>query len=330
MTTMVLSEDIQMFKAIENSDNATTNGGLMSPVRSLSTVKNNLFPDITDAERLAGKTRYRKAFCKISNTNNLMINSFRVAMSAPSNSDDYVVMMLGTQRDTQSEIVASPGRRYAAAALRQSTNVGDTQIEVTLEDSALVDTLQDGDFIWLGNYETEEFHDNITVSFNGTDVTIQLESGDQVLNIYNKNNSCVCTVLEYGDLQTSFDSIVVNSVSGQFNGTALTVLLDDIGTLEQDWTFTMVNTNQFTCSGHTVGNVGTGYVGVDFTPVNSNFSRPYLTIKADGWNGTWQSGETLRLTTHPIAVPLWFKNVIPIGCEVYLNTFELYMGGESV
>lgn len=318
-----------MYKSAQVSDD-NSNGGLLSPVRALSTVKNNIFPDVTDSDRLLGVTRYRKVFCKVDSSINIPVSDFKVVMSANTPAQDYVVMMKGTQRDVQSDIIANPGRIHAACKLIDSVVVGQTQFQVLLEDTNLLDALQTGDTIWLGDYETGEFHEDISVDISDTQVTITLDSGDQVLNNYNKINSYVCTVMEYGELSTSFDSVVINSVSGHFDASITTVLLDNIGTIEQDWTITMVNTNQFTCSGHTVGHIGMGYIDSTFAPENPDFQKPYFTILDSAWSGSWISNDSVKITTHPITAPIWLKNVVPTGCDIYLNTFELMLSCSTV
>ena len=49
----------------------------------------------------------------------------------------------------------------------------------------------------------------------------------------------------------------------------------------------------------------------DFSPTNPNSGQPYFTIDKDGWGGTWIAGNTVVFQTHPGAVPVWMKEVVP-------------------
>ena len=329
--TIVSQEDLKLYAAEVNSDNSD-NGGLLSANIRLSSIKNNIFPDIYESERLAGTIKYRKVFWKVENISNKPLYFSRVVISRATNSEDYVTMMLGTQRNTQSELILDTQlRTYSSAKLSSPANIGSTTILAELESTDLIDTFQNGDAIWIGNDITEEIHENVNVTIEGTSVTINLDTGDQIVNTnYAINNSYVCAIMDCGEITTLFSSVLTTAVSGVYDETTYPILLDNIGTIEQDWTITMVNTNQFTCSGHKIGNIGVGSIDVNFTPVNPDFERPYFTLQFGGWGGSWISGDTFKFTTHPAAIPIWIKNVIPAGCTVALNNFELFLIGQSI
>jgi len=329
--TIVAKEDLKLYAAEVNSDNSD-NGGIMSTNLRLTSIKNNILPDIYENERLMGVVKYRKVFWKIENIANKSLYFARMVISRATNSDDYVSMSLGTQIDTQSEMKLNTHlRTYSSAKLSLPANIGSTTIKAELESTDLSNTFQNGDAIWIGNDVTEEIHENVNIMIEGTSVTISLAAGDQIINTnYSKNNSYTCAVMSCGEVCTSVSSTTSTAISGNYNDSSYPILLDNIGTMEQDWTITMVNTNQFTCSGNTVGNVGTGTIDANFTPINPDFERPYFTLSSDGWTGTWTSGNTLRFTSHPAAIPIWIKNVVPSGCRVALNTFELFLIGQSI
>ncbi|MBF0310825.1 MAG: type II toxin-antitoxin system HicB family antitoxin [Magnetococcales bacterium] len=84
-------------------------------------------------------------------------------------------------------------------------------------------------------------------------------------------------------------------------------MVDHIAGIEQTWTITFTSATDFTCAGDTVGSVGTGSRNSAFAPTNPDHARPYFTLPATGWGGTWASGNILSFKTHPATIPIWEK-----------------------
>lgn len=325
---MAIQPDEIKLYAAKQMHNEATNGGRMSANLIVSGVKNNIFPDVPDAERVAGSTKYRKVFWKIENPNNDILNNAKVYMTKFTNGDDWIVFFHGTQIDTQNDITGSE-RLYACAPLATDITAGDTSCTITLEDSSLNNTFQDGDTIWIGDGTNEEFHENVTVSVSGTSVTINLASGDSFQNAYSHTNTIVGSCYTQTEVKTYYDNLVKNSASGTFDDTNYPILMDSVGTVEDSWTITFTSATDFDCSGSAEGNVGSGNINSDFSPTNSDFGQPYFTIQQEAWGGTWASGDTLTFDTHPCSVPIWFKRVVPANAGTVYNIFSHAITGES-
>jgi len=327
----VQPEDIKLYRAkfVNNED---SNGGIMSNTLIVTGVKNNIFPDVPDSERVTGSTKYRKVFWKVENTNNDVLNDVKIYMTRPTNGNDYIVFFPGTQTDTQGDITNTPPSRvYGGGYLTSDISANATQLQVTIEDTSLSDIIQTGDTIWIGDGTKEEFHENVSVSVVDTTMTITLDSGDNILNDYTANSTIVSSCVLVSDIKVSYSDLTITSSAGTYDDTTYPILLDSTGTVEDTWTVTFSDATNFSVEGTITGSVGTGDINTDFSPDNPDFSgHPYFTINKDGWGGTWAANDTLTFKTHPASSAIWFKRVVPANCETVYDIFAHAITGNSV
>jgi len=322
----VTADQIKLYRS-ELVNDEDTNGGRLGTVLVVSGVKNNIFPDVPDSERTAGSTKYRKVFWKVENPNNEAFQNVHIYMTKPTNGEDWIVFFPGTQIDKQADITGTE-RLYGCGILSADVSASATELHLTVESAEINSIFQTGDTIWIGDGTHEEFHENVTVSVVDTNVTIQLQSGDQLQYSYAAGSTVVASCYVVPVIQVSYSDVSVTSTSGSFDATK--IALDSVGTVEDTWTITFTSDTEFTCSGAAEGDVGTGDVNTDFAPENPDFSGHYFfTIPATAWSGTWQSGDTVVFKTHPAAVPIWFKRVVPAGIGTVYNIFAVTITGES-
>lgn len=322
----IIPSEIKHYKS-ETVTDTTANGGYMSTVLSTSGVKNNVFPDVTEAERTAGITRYRKVFPKIENdADETLFNSF-VHFKDITPADDMMTFFPGTQSDTQGDI-GSP-REYGAGTLDSDISAGGSTLDVNIE--AALDIIQTGDTIYITDGTNEEYHTNVTAIRTASQIAITLDGGDTFNNSYAAATpTYISAVYEKGDVKTSFDSWVETSTSGTYDEATYPVEGDNIGGIEEDWTITFTDATNFTCAGARVGSVGGGSISSDFSPTNTDFTKPYFVLRSAGWGGTWAAAETITFTTHPASIPIWLKMVVPAGASSYSgNTATHTVSGES-
>jgi hypothetical protein len=148
-------------------------------------------------------------------------------------------------------------------------------------------------------------------SYTGNVATVEL--AEQVANIYTVVDTYGSGCIYEDEVQCSFDNWAENSVGGTYDETTYPPTLFNDGTVEDDWTLIFTNSSNFSVSGAYYGSAGTGSVGVNFSPVNSDTGEPYFTILAAGWGGTWASGDSLTFTTHPAVVPVLLEEEVPAG-----------------
>lgn len=166
-----------------------------------------------------------------------------------------------------------------------------------------------------------------TAPDTGTDITITyrercyarsgnqytIELGAQVLSAYTTASTWGAGCVSQDELVPSVDGYLVVSAAGTFDSSGDPVTAHCAGAVEDTFTMTFSNATAFTCAGLVSGSVGSGSIAADFSPTNPDTGTPYFTLPAAGWGGTWAAGNTLSFTTHPAAMPLWFRQVIPAG-----------------
>lgn len=76
------------------------------------------------------------------------------------------------------------------------------------------------------------------------------------------------------------------------------VVVTNDGTTTERWMLRILNgTTTFECIGEHLGNVGLGNLTTDFSPINPVSGKPYFTLPAIGWGGSWAAGNVFRINT---------------------------------
>lgn len=308
----ISASDLKMFKSATVSDTGS-NGGRMSANEVVSGAIANLFPPVEDDERVAGSTKYRKFFEKIHEDGSNTLYSAQVFMERMTAGEDVFSIFPATQTNTQSGITGSE-RRYAVGNLDVNVDAEATEIDVEVEDGN-TGTFVDGDTIRITDKATIDGEGNTefavidgTPSVAGNIVTLTLADG--LSNGYLASVTRVMAVYAHGNTVATLSNFVDTTAgNGEYDDTDIT--LNNRGTIEQTWTITFTNATNFGIVGDTVGSVGTGTTGGGAAPNNPSWTKPYFTLAAAGFSGTWASGDTIVFQTHPAAVPMWAKRVVP-------------------
>lgn len=313
---------------------AGTNGGRMTATAITSGVKNNLFPDVNQAERTAGVTRYRKSFIHVANDDDLALIAPKIFVLQPTPGDDNVAIFIGTQTDQQSGI-GSP-QLYGAGNLNADVSVGATTVTVLVEDWANTPIFADGMAVRITNKQTVddvsgtvEYHTIATggVGVAGNVITLTL-AGAGLTYGYSASNSFVSSCIEPGDVEGIASApVVVNG--GSYDDSTYPILPDWLGTIEQSWTGTFTSSSAVTIVGDTVGSLGSFNITNDIAPNNPDFSKPYFFINRLGWNSP-VAGTEITFTTSPAAYGLWYKQLVPAGAaSLSGNKVVVGIDGES-
>ncbi|MBF0602133.1 MAG: hypothetical protein HQL07_00400 [Nitrospirae bacterium] len=321
---------VKFMKPLVISDSGS-NGGRMSNVEAATGVKNNVWPDVPGSERTNGSTKYRKIFVKIANPDNLKMIDACIFVETPTPGGDRVGIFPGTQTDTQTDITGASHGYWGSGSLNANVSQGASVLTVNVEDPTDVQFIQ-GRLIRISNKTSiddlngvEEFvrikNDPSGVSWNGNLATLTLEDGKTLDNAYLASDTKVASVIEAGDIWAKTDTWAISSASGTLDGwdgsgaapDTLTNarMVDFIAGIEQTWTLTFTNATTFTCVGDTLGSVGSGTIAGDFAPNNATYSRPYFTLLASLWGGSWSTGNVVTFKTHPAAFPVWEMRIIP-------------------
>lgn len=313
----IVSTELKFYRAANQSD-LSSNGGRMSASLLASGVVGALFPNIDDTERTAGSTKYRKVFYKVDHNGPESLLSPRVFQDANTGGDDRVTFFPGSQTDTQASITGSE-RQYGCGALTSTVSSGVSSIQVTVETGTtgifqVGDTIRITDKATVGATGNEEFVTVSSASQVGSVVTLGFSP--VLANGYSSSLTRVASIYSPGDQVANASALVVTSAAGTYNTTTNPLVLNDKSTIEQTWTLTFTSATAFTISGDTLGAVGSGTVSGGASPTNTDFSLPYFTLSAGGFGGTYVAADTIVFTTHPAAVPLWIKRVVPAGAAV--------------
>ncbi len=325
----------------ENISNTAANGGRMSTNICPNSQGNNVWPQVTIAERLAGSTVQRKVFAKNSNPDQIVLANGKVFLDQTTPGDDWVIFAEATQTDTQGDWLASADK-FGCGKLNADVVATGLTLVVDLED----DTLKSGDNAifrvgdliritdkYLPSSETgaEEYLTIDTVTPHGSLAQVTITTTTALINPYTvAADARVSSVLEPGDVGANFTDFDASGASGTYDIGSYPLELENESTIEDTWTFNFTDATNFTCTGATAGNVGSGVIGSDFAPDNTDFSKPFFTFAAAGHGGTYQAGDSITVDTHPSSVPIREIRVVPAACaSLSANKAMLCFTGES-
>ena len=170
---------------------------------------------------------------------------------------------------------------------------------------------------------TITYHENC-FSYSGNVATVELASGTTVANAFATANTYGAGCVDGGTVEPSSENWSETSASGTYDEASYPLTLFNDGTEEDSITITFTSASAFSCSGANAGSMGTGDITTNFSPTNPDTGQPYFTLDKDGWGGSWTSGDTVEFDTHPAALPLWLKEVVPAATsQAAYNTFIL-------
>jgi len=115
--------------------NTSTNGGPMGTTTVVDGANNNVFPRVTEDERVAGIVRYRKTFVHNVNPDNDPANGVLASFGLPSSSEDRLYIGMGTGSDTQGDVEASDEYPHwnGTGQLASGILAGATTIDIVME-----------------------------------------------------------------------------------------------------------------------------------------------------------------------------------------------------
>lgn len=312
------------------------NGSRMNFSQLVSGVKNNLFPDVSQAERLAGAVKWRKAFIHVNSTQDTALLNVRLFLDALTPAGDFVTFAAGTPTDTEDQIA---GRPYGIGTLYQASGNGAVQLLVACEHNAEYASLQPfrvGDLVRVsdrpstGGGGNEEWATLTGVSY-GTDYAT-LDLAAPLANGYATANTLVSSVLQLASVAGGGANFSLSSSGGSFDSATVgNLIVHNKGGIAEHWTLTFNGPTSFTVSGLGVGALpDSGATTADFIPLNPATGSAYFTLKASGWGGTFQAGEQVSFDTTPAAVPIWYRRQVPAGTFSLANDYaSLAIHGES-
>ncbi len=152
--------------------------------------------------------------------------------------------------------------------------------------------------------------------YSGASNVVTVYLAEQVPVAYSANNTYASGVVEVFDVVASI-SDWQKSVTGDgdYNVVDCPVKPNNYGTEEDTVLLSYTSPTAFICSGVSEGNMGTGSVSENFSPINPKTGTAYCTIYAAGWTGTHAPGDNYSFRLHPGAQGVWLKQKGSAGCE---------------
>jgi len=133
----IARSDLKFVKSKTVTDTGS-NGGRMSYIDVLNRTKYNLFPRVTKPERISGITRYRKEFIWNANSSDEQAFGVLAYLTLPSLANDFFNIALGTQIDTQADVIASSDYEwFGSGSLAADVGSSDTSISINFEDDSV-------------------------------------------------------------------------------------------------------------------------------------------------------------------------------------------------
>lgn len=319
--------DLKLYKQKTN--------GRMSDTEISTGVVQNLFPHVSSSQRTAGYFDYYKAWWQVADDNDGVGVDPEIYTDYPTLSDDDYVMYFAMSDRVAIEDLAGYAtgndteEKFGTAYLAASITAGDLTFDVTVKNAAMA-TGNDAIFADLktvkitnktvdtsaaGVEETHTLNGAPVVASDGITITLTIADSAGFANSYTADGVVrVRSIYEpTADLETSATTMVVTTVgTGDYDDTTYPLTLDNIGSVDEDWTLYFTDATHFRLDGDSLGNgVATGDTATDFIPTNSGRSRPYFTLEAAGFSGVYQAGDTITFTTKPSATSIGFKRVVP-------------------
>lgn len=107
---------------------------------------------------------------------------------------------------------------------------------------------------------------------------------------------------------------------GSYDTTTAPIEVNNRGAITERWALRLrSDASTFDLIGQHLGQIGSGSINADFSPMNPAAGVPYFTLRAQGWGGGWLAGNTLFIDTvgaeAPIDVVRCVQPSSPVGLD---------------
>ncbi|MCP4695936.1 MAG: hypothetical protein GY862_03660, partial [Gammaproteobacteria bacterium] len=288
----------------------------------------NIYQDLKQAELTMGVTKLHKMWWKNKNTGNFSVSDPRIYSAFPMLSELMLFLIAGTKNDTVATLPGTP-RRYGCGNISEAISAGATQVKVIMKGGITYNAVMNGDTVCITSLENpdtdtageQEFRFVTGRSYNGDEVTITLDA--PLENAYPLSRSIVdktiktrvssCITNTPNPIKAGYENLAVTSSGGSIDKDGAPIVADNTGAIVETFIFTFDSSTTGTVAGSTLGNLGAFNISSQFSPNNASFGRPYFTIPAAFWTGSWMTGDQLVFELLPSAMPVWYELIVPAG-----------------
>lgn len=120
------------------------------------------------------------------------------------------------------------------------------------------------------------------------------------------------------------DTLLGNASVAKYNAVLAPLVVTNTGAVTERWALRFTNSTTFECIGEHVGNIGSGTINADFSPINPNRGVPYFVVNALGWGSGWVPGNIVRINTVAAIAPFAAIRTVQPGPAVGVDySFEI-------
>lgn len=160
---------------------------------------------------------------------------------------------------------------------------------------------------------------------------------------YDADNTIVGSALIIDDMQARYTGKFVQStwnntwadtasgasISANYNDALYPIKVTNNGAIQERWAIIFTDTTSFRCVGEYTGQIATGSINSDFSPINPVTAKPYFTIKKEGWGSGWASGNVVRFNTIAAMHPVWvIRTVKQSEPKLISDDFQIMLRGD--
>lgn len=99
-------------------------------------------------------------------------------------------------------------------------------------------------------------------------------------------------------------------ILANYNQVTYPIEVTNAGAVTERWAIIFTSSTAFRLVGEAVGQIMTGNISADLSPVNPATGVPYFTIRQGGWGSGWSAGNVLRFNTKGANFPMWMARTV--------------------
>ncbi|WP_180102210.1 hypothetical protein [Acinetobacter sp. YH12126] len=198
-----------------------------------------------------------------------------------------------------------------------------------------------GDFTLLGLVEplTAKYRYQDMGQIRDVQINGQVTFTKPLTHNYDAVNTIVGSALVINDMQARYTRKFVQQawsnqwldeptgtlISANYNDALYPIQITNKGAIQERWYLQFTDATNFKCVGEYTGQIATGTINTDFSPINPVTGSPYFVIKKEGW----ANGNVLRFNTVAANFPVWvIRTVKQSEPAVLSDQFQIMLRGD--
>ncbi len=171
----------------------------------------------------------------------------------------------------------------------------------------------------------------------------QISLTKPVTHRYQAEDSIIGSALVIGDMQARYTYKFVqqtwssvwnneatgSAISANYNDALYPIMVTNNGAIQERWAIVFTDTTTYKIIGEVTGQIATGSINTDISPINPVTGVPYFSIKKEGWGSGWVNGNVLRFNTIAATYPIWvIRTVKQSEPTTISDQFQIMLRGD--